>query len=325
MKREPRGTQAWKPDLKAIRTASYPETSTTAVADGQTFQGSSRLAAYANLVKLPHTVFALPFALVGVVYASHFGNVTVEQLVLVLVAFTAARFAAMGFNRIVDRAWDEKNPRTSARELPSGTLSVREASVAVSVASVVFVAAAAGLNTTCLILSFPTLGWILGYSYSKRFTSWSHLWLGGALAIAPAGGFLAISGSWSTPVWTLPLLAAAVLFWVAGFDMFYALQDHDFDREHGLKSAVVLLGNNRSILLAKMLHGITIAALSVFGYGAGFGVPYYAGIIVASVILAWEHHLVKADDLSRLDAAFFRSNGVISIVVFLGTLIDRVV
>lgn len=315
---------AWKSDLKAIRTGNNPAISAAGV-DGQTFDAPSKAAAFSNLVKLPHTVFALPFALVGVVYASHSREVTPAQLLLVLVAFASARFAAMAFNRIVDRAWDKKNPRTADREIPRGALSVREATVAVSVSTVVFVAAAAALNTICLILALPTLGWILGYSYSKRFTNWSHLWLGGALAIAPVGGYLAISGSWSTPAWSLPILAVAVLFWVAGFDIFYSLQDHEFDREHGLKSAVVLLGKFKSIILAKTLHGITIALLLVFGYGAGFGVSYYVGIAVASIVLAWEHHLVKADDLSRVDAAFFISNGVISVVVFLGTLIDRVV
>jgi 4-hydroxybenzoate polyprenyltransferase len=322
LSRKPRSTQAWKPDLKAVRTGPVPALPTGV--DGQTIPGNSKVAAFANFVKLPHTVFALPFALVGVVYASHTNAVTLAQVLLILLAFTSARFAAMGFNRIVDRAWDAKNPRTKDRELPSGALSPKEAGVSVIVASIVFVGAAAALNQICLILSLPTLGWILGYSYSKRFTNWSHLWLGGALAIAPAGGFLAITGAWSTPSWTIPVLSGAVLCWVAGFDMFYALQDHDFDREQGLKSAVVLLGKKRSILLAKSLHGITIVALLVFGYGSGFGLFYYSGIGAASLILAWEHSLVNADDLSRVDPAFFMFNGVISIVVFLGTLADRI-
>ncbi len=324
MKKQQRTTQAWKPELKAIRTDSAPAIPDSGV-DGQLVKGSSRLAIYANFVKLPHTVFALPFALVGVVYASYSVPVSLRQIVLVLIAFTAARFAAMGFNRIADQAWDKQNPRTCDRELPAGKLSTREAMAAVVVASVLFVAAAGALNRVCLFLSVPALAWILGYSYTKRFTNWSHLWLGGALAIAPAGGYLAITGSWSTPVWTIPVLAGAVLLWVAGFDMFYALQDHSFDREHGLKSAVVLLGEKRSILVAKMLHGIMLSGLLAFGYGASMGFPYYVGIAVASIIIAWEHNLVKHEDLSRVDAAFFMFNGVISIVVFVGTLADRLI
>jgi 4-hydroxybenzoate polyprenyltransferase len=321
LSRTPRSTQAWKSDLKAVRT--QPTSAIETGVDGQTIRGSSRIAAYANFVKLPHTVFALPFALVGLVYASYSSAVTPSQVFLIILAFTSARFAAMGFNRIVDRAWDEKNPRTMGRELPSGVLSPKEATASVIVASCLFIAAAAALNPICLILSIPTLGWILGYSYSKRFTSWSHIWLGGALAIAPAGGFLAITGAWSTPMWTIPVLSLGVLCWVAGFDIFYALQDHGFDEQNGLKSAVVLLGKNGSILFAKSLHGITIGALLAFGYGAEFGLPYYVGIGVASIVLAWEHSLVKPGDLSRVDAAFFTFNGVISIVVFLGTLADR--
>jgi 4-hydroxybenzoate polyprenyltransferase len=167
------------------------------------------------------------------------------------------------------------------------------------------------------------LAWILAYSYTKRWTHWSHFWLGMALAIAPAGGYLAVAGRWSEPAWTLGMLALAVATWVGGFDVFYALQDEDFDRRHGLKSAIVLLGRARAILAAKLAHGLTIALLLAFGWGAGFGVAYYVGIAVATALLVWEHHLVKPDDLSRLDAAFFSMNGVMSIVVFLGALTDR--
>ncbi len=291
--------------------------------DGQTLAGESRLLGYANFVKLPHTVFALPFALLGVVHASWMVPISLRQVVLVVVAFTAARFTAMGFNRIADRQVDGLNPRTRAREIPSGKMSVRQASLAVVLTAMLFVLCAGLLNPLCLLLSPLALAWTLGYSYTKRFTSWSHLWLGGALAIAPVGGYLAITGAWSTPWWTLFVLAVAVLTWVGGFDIFYALQDEEFDREHGLHSAVVLLGRDRSILVGKVLHGVTIVGLVVFGIGVGLGMVYYGGVTVAAILLFWEHHLVRPTDLSRLDAAFFKMNGVISIVVFLGALGDR--
>lgn len=293
--------------------------------DGQTFAGKSLLVRYVNFVKLPHTVFALPFALLGVVYASFHQTVTLRQGVLVVVAFTAARFAAMGFNRIVDRRVDALNPRTRGRELPAGRLSLAATVTAVGVAATVFIVSAALLNPLCLALSPLALAWILGYSYTKRLTSWSHLWLGAALAIAPAGGYLAVTGAWSDPWWTLPLIGAAVLTWVAGFDVFYALQDEDFDRAYGLKSLVVLLSRRGAILTGKLLHGVTIAALVLFGLSTAFGTLYYAGVAAAALILAWEHRLVRPGDLSRLDAAFFRMNGIVSIVVFLFAFVDRVI
>jgi len=291
--------------------------------EGQTLNGGSRVIAYVNFVKLPHTVFALPFALLGVVYASWMIRVSTSQVLLVVLAFTAARFAAMGFNRIVDQRFDALNPRTKDRELPAGRLLLPRAVVAVLVASAIFVVCAALLNRLCLILSPLALAWTLGYSYTKRFTSWSHLWLGGALAMAPVGGYLAITGTWSSPWWTLVLLAGGVLTWVGGFDIFYALQDEQFDREHGLRSAVVRLGRSRSILLAKSLHGVTLLGLLAFGVGVGLGVWYYVGVAVAAALLVWEHQLVRPDDLSRLDAAFYTMNGIIAIVIFLGTLGDR--
>ncbi len=278
---------------------------------------------YANLVKLPHTVFALPFALLGVVYASWVASVTWIQLGLVIVAFTAARFAAMAFNRVVDRDLDALNPRTRQRELPARHLTVGQARVSVVISSGAFLGVAALLNQLCLLLAPLALLWVLAYSYTKRVTNWSHLWLGASLAIAPAGGYIAVTGAWSEPWWMLPLVAAAVLTWVGGFDMFYALQDEQFDRNHGLKSAVVLLGRRRSILLARTLHGITVLALLAFGLWTPFGIVYLVGVGLAAVVLVWEHQLVRPDDLSRLDAAFFTMNGVMSIIVFLGALGDR--
>ncbi|MBL0179436.1 MAG: UbiA family prenyltransferase [Gemmatimonadetes bacterium] len=293
--------------------------------EGQTFTGPSALARWASFVKLPHTLFALPFALLGVLAASRVAPVTWGTVAWVAVAFSSARFAAMGFNRIVDRAFDAENPRTKARELPSGAIAVGTAKVAVVVAAMLFMVASWQLNPLCLYLSPVALAWVLGYSYAKRFTSWPHLWLGLSLAIAPVGGWLAVTGAWSTPWWLLLVITLGVMTWVAGFDVFYALPDEGFDRDQGLRSAVVRLGQTRAIFFGKLLHGITIPALAVFGWGAGFGVWYYVGVAAAAAILTYEHQLVKPGDLSRLDAAFFTMNGVMSVTVFVFALIDVVV
>lgn len=292
--------------------------------EGQTFEGESLFVRYVNFVKLPHTVFALPFALLGVIVASYKQPVTWRIAVLVIVAFTAARFVAMGFNRIADRRLDARNPRTQGRELPSGRLTVSQAWAAVIAAMVVFLFCAWALNPLCVALAPVALIWIASYSYTKRFTDWSHLWLGGALAIAPVGGYVAVTGEWSDPVWLLLVIAGGVACWVAGFDIFYALQDEAFDRKEGLHSLVVRLGQGWAIIVAKLLHGAAIAALVVFGKGAGLGLPYYAGVVGAILIISWEHRQVKPGDLSKLNAAFFTANGVVSIVVFVGALLDRV-
>jgi 4-hydroxybenzoate polyprenyltransferase len=293
--------------------------------EGQTLAGQSLLVRYVNFVKLPHTLFALPFALLGVLEASLQGRVTWQMVLLVVVAFSAARWVAMGFNRIIDREFDARNPRTMNRELPRGALSLRQAWGSVVVAGLLFLGAAWLLNPLCFRLSPLALGWVMLYSLSKRFTWWPHLWLGASLAIAPVGGYLAVTGSWSDPWWVLIAITVAVATWVAGFDIFYALPDASFDRTAGLRSAVVRLGERNSILLAKLLHGVTIPALLLFGYGAGFGAWYVGGVVAAALILGYEHHLVKPGDLSSLDAAFFTMNGVMSVTVFGFALVDRLV
>jgi 4-hydroxybenzoate polyprenyltransferase len=190
---------------------------------------------------------------------------------------------------------------------------------------VVFLWAAWALNPFCAVLAPVALIWVATYSYTKRFTSLSHLWLGAALAIAPVGGYIAVTGAWSDPPWLLLVIAVAVACWVAGFDIFYALQDEAFDRGEGLHSLVVRLGREWAIVLAKVLHGVAIAALMVFGKGAGLGLPYFMGVALSIAVISWEHRLVQPRDLSKLNAAFFTANGVVSMVVFLGALIDRLV
>jgi len=299
------------------------ETRSVAAREGQLLAGESLLVRYANFVKLPHTLFALPFALLGVLAASWHTQVTWRIVVLVVVAFTAARWVAMGFNRIADRRFDAMNPRTRMRELPQGAITLRQAWLSVLAAGAVFVAAAFALNPLCGRLSPLALGWIMAYSLSKRFTWWPHLWLGVSLAIAPVGGYLAVTGRWSEPWWVLGCVTLGVATWVAGFDIFYALPDRAFDASAGLRSAVVRLGVARSIWVAKLLHGLTVPALGVFGYMAGFGFWYFLGLIAATGILVYEHQLVRPADLSRLDAAFFSMNAVMSVTVFSFALADR--
>src|SRR3954469_13330133 len=204
------------------------------VHEGQTFVGRGLLLRHANLVRLPHTLFALPFALVGVVLASYVAPITVSAVAWVVVAFTAARFAAMGFNRIVDREIDARNPRTRQREIPSGLLRVTEAVAAVSIASALFIYAAWRPNPLCAALSPLALGWVFFYSFTKRFTRWCHLVLGVGMSIAPVGGYLAVTGAWSDPWWMLVALALAVATWGGGFDVLYALQDVAFDKSQRL-------------------------------------------------------------------------------------------
>jgi 4-hydroxybenzoate polyprenyltransferase len=297
--------------------------------EGQTFAGTSRLATYASFVKLPHTVFALPFALIGVTLASYRYPITWSQIGWVVLAFTAARFAAMGFNRIVDREYDARNPRTMMREIPRGALRVREAWLAVVVASALFVVAAGALNRLCLALAPIALGWVFFYSYTKRFTRFAHLVLGVGMSIAPVGGYLALAGEWSSPWWLLCALAAAVATWGGGFDVLYALPDIAFDQAHGLHSIPVALGEHGAIIFARVLHMLTVLSLAVVGLGAFpeasiASVCYTAGVIAAGIMLLYEHSLVRAGDLSRLDAAFFTMNGVISLTLFAFVLAGRV-
>ena len=299
--------------------------------EGQTFTGGSWWVRYANFVKLPHTLFALPFALVGATLASYVAPVTLRAVAWMVLAFTSARFAAMGFNRIVDREWDARNPRTAMRELPRGTIGVREAALAVAAASAVFVISAAMLNPLCLWLSPIALAWVLGYSYTKRFTRLAHLWLGAGLSIAPAGGYLALTGRWSEPWWLLPALAVAVATWVGGFDIIYALPDRDFDRREGLHSLPAALGVVRALTLARALHVVAVIARGVAALalpvpaaiGTLASALWLAGIGVVAVLLVYEHTLVNPADPARLDAAFFTINSVLSLTFLVFVLAGR--
>jgi 4-hydroxybenzoate polyprenyltransferase len=267
--------------------------------------------------------------MIGVTLASYTHAVTWRTIGWTIVAFTAARFAAMGFNRIVDREYDAKNPRTSMREIPRGALSVREASVAVVLASALFIAAAGALNPLCLALSPIALVWVFFYSYTKRFTRFAHVVLGVGMSIAPVGGYLAVTGRWSQPWWLLCALATTVIAWGAGFDILYALPDIAFDKAHGLHSIPVAFGERGAITIARCLHVVTVLCLVLISWAAfpsrdsaPFAL-YWAGVTVASALLLYEHSLVKAGDLSKLDAAFFTMNGIISITLFAFVLAGR--
>lgn len=293
--------------------------------EGQTFDGTSRIARYASFVKLPHTIFALPFALVGATLASRVAPVSWSVVGWVVVAFTAARFAAMAFNRIVDRELDAQNPRTRGRELPRGALGLAEAWTSVVASSLLFVLAAWMLNPLCLALSPVALVWVFFYSFTKRFTRWSHVVLGVGLSIAPVGGYLAVAGQWSDPWWMLPALAIGVATWVGGFDVLYALADEEFDRANGLYSLPATLGALGAITATRIMHAISVVGLGVAGIGAGAGIGYALGLLAVVGLLLYEHRLVQAHDLSKLDAAFFTMNGIISITFFAFVLADRFV
>ncbi len=300
--------------------------------EGQVFAGTSLAARYASFVKLPHTLFALPFAGVGAVLASYqyATGINAATLVGIVVAFTAARFATMGFNRIVDRRWDALNPRTQRRELPTGMLSVGQAVASVIAASGVFMAAAWLLNPLCGLLAPVALAWVFFYSYTKRFTNFSHVVLGAALGIAPAGAFLAVSGAWPTPWWALPLLALGVMFWVAGFDIIYALQDEDFDRTQGLRSVPARWGARGALAVARASHAASVLAFLGLAVLDAFpvGFAYLAGVAVMAALLLYEHGVVRRAaaatlDLGTIDRAFFRTNVAVSTALLVFTLVDR--
>ena len=265
-----------------------------------------------EMIKWEHSIFALPFALCGAMLAAR-GLPTWHQLAWIIVAMVSARSAAMAFNRLADASIDAANPRTAARALPVGLLSSGFVAMFVIVACGVFVLAAAQLNRLTLWLSPVALAVVLLYSYTKRLTRWSHLFLGFALGIAPAAAWIAVRGSLDARIL---LLTAAVTFWVGGFDVIYACQDFEFDREHGLHSVPRHLGIHRALWVARIFHLLMLGLLIALVFCFGLGKLAVAGVIAVAGLLAYEHSLVRHDDLSKLNAAFFTMNGVISVVFF---------
>jgi len=278
-----------------------------------------RIALYGRMIKFSHSVFALPFALASAALAAGDG-VSWRQVAWILVAMVGARSAAMGFNRLVDERLDARNPRTAGRELPRGAISRLEVWVLVAASAATLVVASAMLNPLCLAFSPAALLIIFCYSYTKRFTALSHVVLGFALAMAPVGAWLAIRGDFDLAAEALGL---AVLFWVAGFDTIYACQDEAFDRGAGLHSLPARIGIPRALLLARVFHVIAVAMLAAVYVLAPLHPVYLAGLAAVAGLLVYEHSLVRADDLSRVDAAFFTVNGWISVGYFAITLAAR--
>lgn len=278
-----------------------------------------RMGLYGRMIKFSHSVFALPFAFSSAVLAAGNG-ISWRQVAWILVAMVGARSAAMGFNRLADQDLDARNPRTAGRELPRGVLSRGEVWLFVIASAATLVVAAAMLNPLCLALSPVALLVIFGYSYTKRFTALSHVFLGLALALAPMGAWLAIRGRVEAPPVVLGL---AVLFWVAGFDTIYACQDEAFDRAEGLHSLPARLGTRRALVLARLFHVVAVALLAGLYALVPMHPLYLVGVSAVAGLLVYEHSLVRADDLSRIDAAFFTVNGWISLGYFVVTLAAR--
>ena len=263
-----------------------------------------------EMIKWEHSVFALPFALCGAMLAAH-GWPTAWQLGWIIVAMVSARSAAMAFNRFADASLDRLNPRTQSRALPAGILSRRFVLIFVVVACAIFIFAAAQLNRTALLLSPVALLVLLVYSYTKRFTRWSHLVLGLALGIAPSAAWIAVRGSLDPRIL---LLTAAVTFWVGGFDVLYACQDYEFDTQQGLHSIPRFLGVRRALWVARAFHLLMLALLAALIVMFNLGFLAVAGVVIVSLLLGYEHSLVSHGDLDKLNAAFFTMNGVISVV-----------
>ncbi len=264
------------------------------------------------MIKWEHSVFALPFALCGAMLAAG-GVPTGHQLLWIVVAMVAARSAAMAFNRLADATIDAANPRTQMRALPAGTLSRQFVALFTLVACAVFIFAASRLNHLALLLSPVALAVLLSYSYTKRFTRWSHLVLGFALGIAPSAAWIAVRGSLDPRIL---ILTAAVTFWVGGFDVLYACQDYEFDRAYGLHSVPRYVGIPKALMFARLLHLAMIGLLIWLAVVFHLGALAFIGIAAVALLLGYEHSLVSHDDLSKLNAAFFTMNGMISVVFF---------
>jgi 4-hydroxybenzoate polyprenyltransferase len=272
-----------------------------------------------EMIKWEHSVFALPFALCGAMLAAD-GLPSLHQLAWIVVAMVTARSAAMAFNRLADAQIDAANPRTQTRALPAGTLTPSFVAVFVTVSCAIFVLAASQLNRLTLALSPVALAVVLLYSYTKRFTRWSHLVLGFALGIAPSAAWIAVRGSFDPRIL---LLTAAVTFWVGGFDVLYACQDYDFDREAGLHSVPRYFGIAKALWIARLFHLLMLVLLLAMVPAFGLGKLAMAGIAAVAVLLSYEHSLVSPRDLSKLNAAFFTMNGVIAVVFFAFVAGDR--
>ncbi|WP_022665130.1 UbiA-like polyprenyltransferase [Desulfospira joergensenii] len=274
---------------------------------------------YGKMIKFSHTIFALPFALSAVVLAWQTHAPSMVDLVWILAAMVGARSAAMGFNRIVDADIDLKNPRTAIREIPAGILSRKEAVFFVGISSLVFIFSAAMLSRLCLFLSFPVLLFLLFYSYTKRFTPYCHVYLGAAISLAPVGAWVALTGGLA---WGVVFLSLSLMTYIAGFDILYACQDIDFDRKQGLHSLPARLGPRKAMQISTFLHILTMGFLGAMYINFGMH-PVFLGFLAAiGILLVVEHRLVRPDDLSRINMAFFHINSIVSLLLFAGVLAE---
>lgn len=281
----------------------------------------NRLRHFLGLIRFSHTLFALPFAILSAVLAWRETPFRWQDFVGILLCMVFARSAAMAFNRLVDRELDASNPRTATRHLPAGLLSASAVRGFTLATSVAFVASTLLFwpNPWPLILALPVLLFLLGYSYAKRFTNWCHYWLAAALMLSPIAAWIAITG---TLDWTPVLLAAVVFFWVGGFDILYACQDVEFDRERGLFSVPARFGVRTALWIAAVSHAIAVVALLGLWYVATLGPVFLLGTVAVAALLIYEHSLVRPDDLSRVNLAFFHINAVISLGLLVLGLVD---
>jgi 4-hydroxybenzoate polyprenyltransferase len=286
-----------------------------------TVAAPSRVRGFLRLVMIEHSIFALPFAYVAALSAMRSEGPRIQWVVLavITVAMVAARTVAMAANRIIDRQIDAQNPRTAGRELVTGALSVRAAWVGLLVSLAVFEASAAWLGWLCLVLSPVALFFLTIYSYAKRFTDFPQVFLALAQAIAPVGAWIAVTGSWSWPAFVLGLAVGA---WIGGFDCIYACQDVEVDRRIGVRSVPVRFGVAGALRASSVVHALTVVLFGLFGALAGYGWLWFVGVAATAVVLVYEHTIVRADDLSRVNRAFFTANGVIGIVLFAFALAD---
>lgn len=278
-----------------------------------------------GMIKFSHTLFALPFALFGACLAARGPDGWTgrpRDWLGILLCMAAARSSAMAFNRLVDRRFDARNPRTAGRPSATGEASPTFMVVVVVVASAAFAAASFALNPLCGRLSFVALAVVLGYSYTKRFTAAAHFVLGAGLGLAPVGAWLAVRGAFDAESLAVVAMGAAVLFWTAGFDVLYACQDAAFDRAAGLRSIPARYGVPRALFVARACHALVPPALLLAALPAGLGAAYLTGVAVAALLLVYEHRLVRADDLSRVDVAFFRVNVAVAVTVLVSVLVE---
>ncbi|MBI1870849.1 MAG: 4-hydroxybenzoate octaprenyltransferase [Chlamydiae bacterium] len=273
----------------------------------------NRLVHYARLIRLSHSVFALPFALSTLILVHPYHEVTLHKIIWILIAMVSARSAAMGFNRIIDREIDKKNPRTSQRELPQGIVTLQGAFLFTILCAIIFIFSAFKLNAACGLLSIPTLILFFFYPYAKRLTWTCHLFLGLSLALSPIGVWLAIANSLQGPVL---LLSLGVLFWVSGFDVIYACQDLEFDQTHHLLSIPQKFGIPKALTLAMIFHGLTISCFIWVGISFKLNLFYFMGCGIISIAMLYQHYLISPKDLSRVEKAF-NTNGTIGFIYLL--------